>query len=69
MFFNLEDHWMINQLNPLLYRTRDINRFNENRSQVSLGLLNLVIVAQKEKRSGSTIENPGHINPETDPIL
>ncbi|OMJ14702.1 hypothetical protein AYI70_g7724 [Smittium culicis] len=50
-------------------RASDIHRIDDERSHVSLGVLNLVIIAPKEKRSGRQIEKPCQISPHTDPIL
>ncbi|OMJ26447.1 hypothetical protein AYI70_g157 [Smittium culicis] len=50
-------------------KASDIHRIDDERSHVSLGVLNLVIIAPKEKRSGRPIEKPCQISPHNDPIL
>ncbi|OMJ08239.1 hypothetical protein AYI70_g11672 [Smittium culicis] len=47
----------------------DIHKINDEHSQLSLGVLNLVIIVPKEKRSGRPIEKQFQISPHTDPIL
>ncbi|OMJ25904.1 hypothetical protein AYI70_g579 [Smittium culicis] len=50
-------------------RASDIHRIDDQRSHIDQGVLNLVIVAPKEKRGGRPIEKPCQINPHTDKIL
>ncbi|OMJ22787.1 hypothetical protein AYI70_g2649 [Smittium culicis] len=47
---------MILQLNHMLDRARDIHTIDDEHSKLILRVLNLVIIAQKEKRSDRPIE-------------
>ncbi|OMJ13287.1 hypothetical protein AYI70_g8597 [Smittium culicis] len=50
-------------------RASDIHRIDYQRSQIEKGVLNLVIVAPKEKRGGRPVEKSCQINPHADIIL
>ncbi|OMJ12602.1 hypothetical protein AYI69_g9352 [Smittium culicis] len=50
-------------------RSSDIHSIEDQRSCIDKGVLNLVIIAPKEKRGGHPIENPCQINPHPDIIL
>ncbi|OMJ07797.1 hypothetical protein AYI69_g11320 [Smittium culicis] len=60
-------YWLLSVTGFL--RASNIHRIDEQRSHIDQGVLNLVIVAPKEKRSGRPIEKPCQINPHTDIIL
>ncbi|OLY80270.1 hypothetical protein AYI68_g5635 [Smittium mucronatum] len=50
-------------------RDSEIQRIDDKRTRIIQVVLNLVIVAPKEKRAGQTIEKPFQISSHTDPIL
>ncbi|OMJ22128.1 hypothetical protein AYI70_g3060 [Smittium culicis] len=46
-----------------------LDQIDDERSHVTQGVLNLVIVSPKEKSAGRTIEKPCQIAPHTNPTL